>query len=114
MVQSPSQCPKLAEEIPTCANTYANDECWTLGEEDPNCNDGDLCCFNGSDRSSILRPDLWVVPNPGIIQLKSKIWILCDTKIIKYQKHYNSFHMSQWPSGIGLRQILLVCKVLWD
>ena len=60
-MQSPSQCPKLAEETPTCANTYANDECWTLGEADPNCNDGDLCCFNGCEnvcfpgKSSIIK-----------------------------------------------------------
>ena len=51
----------MAEETPTCANTYANDECWTLGEADPNCNDGDLCCFNGCEnvcfpgKSSIIK-----------------------------------------------------------
>ena len=71
-MQSSSQCPKLAEETPTCANTYANHECWTLGEVDPNCNDGDLCCFNGSDGSSTPRPDSWVVPNRTLGGIKSK------------------------------------------
>ena len=51
----------MAEETPTCATTYANHECWTLGEADPNCNDGDLCCFNGCEnvcfpgKSSIIK-----------------------------------------------------------
>ena len=42
-------CPKLPDKPSTCANSYAKNECWSVGEPDSDCENNALCCYNGCE-----------------------------------------------------------------
>jgi hypothetical protein len=63
-------CPKLGSKPPTCASSYATNQCWSVGQPDVDCEENALCCFNGCDNVCFVGNGAAGRPKNEVIKAK--------------------------------------------